>query len=108
MRTILLLITFILFSNSSSSAIAPADKLSSDTGLSGVDARMEMTYRLRAKIMSDNQLSTKAHNISIITNPESITLVGEVASRAEKVKLENYARSMAGDLKVFNQLKYKR
>lgn len=108
MNTSLLLIILILFSSNIFAAIAPADKISPDTGLSGTDARMELAYRLRAKIMADNQLSMQAHNISIITNPESITLKGEVASRAEKVKLENYARSMAGDLKVFNQLKYKR
>lgn len=67
---------------------------------------MELTRKLRARIMADNQLSTEAQNIQIITNPKDITLKGKVSSRAEKVKLENYARSMAGDKRVYNQLKY--
>ena len=67
---------------------------------------MILTRKLRARIMADNQLSTEAQNIQIITMPKDITLKGKVSSRAEKVKLENYARSLAGDKKVFNQFKY--
>jgi len=105
-------------------AKAPADKIdkaaeatestmnqqgiTADTQMKSSDSKTEMTRRLRAKIMADDQLSTQAHNVKIITNGEAITLKGTVANRAEKVKLENYARSMAGELKVFNQLEYKR
>ncbi len=67
---------------------------------------VELTRRLRAKIMSDKQLSTEAQNINIITEEKSITLKGSVAGRAEKVKLENYARAMAGKKKINNQLTY--
>lgn len=70
--------------------------------------KTEVARRLRAKIMADDQLSTQAHNVKIITTEDAITLKGPVATRAEKVKLENYARSMAGEMKVFNQLEYNR
>lgn len=105
-------------------AKAPADKMekateatetsinqqgvTADTQGRTSEARTELTRRLRARIMADDQLSTQAHNVTIVTNEEAITLKGKVANRAEKVKLENYARSMAGDMKVFNQLEYKR
>lgn len=98
-----LFLTLVFCTSSAYAAIAPTDIQMKES-----DARMELSLRLRAKIMSDEQLSTQAHNVSIITNEESITLKGKVATRAEKVKLENYARSLAGRLKVFNQLEYKR
>lgn len=82
--------------------------VTADTQMKSSDSRTEITRRLRARIMADDQLSTQAHNVTIVTNEEAITLKGKVANRAEKVKLENYARSMAGDMKVFNQLEYKR
>lgn len=70
------------------------------------DADTELTRKLREKIMADNQLSTSAHNIKIITVNEAITLAGPVANKAEKVKIENFARSMAGKKKVYNRLSY--
>jgi osmotically-inducible protein OsmY len=70
------------------------------------DSAMTIAQRLRARIMADNQLSTEAHNVQIVAQPTAITLKGKVANRAEKVKLENYARMMAGNKRVYNQLKY--
>lgn len=67
---------------------------------------IELTRRLRARIMSDKQLSPEAQNVKIITEEDSITLKGSVSGRAEKAKLENYARGMAGKKKVYNQLTY--
>lgn len=70
------------------------------------EADVELTRSLREKLMADDQLSTSAKNVKIITNKRSITLTGPVANRAEKVKLENMARSMAGKKKVYNRLTY--
>lgn len=70
------------------------------------EADVELTRSLREKLMADDQLSTNAKNVKIITNKRSITLTGPVANRAEKVKLENMARSMAGKKKVYNRLTY--
>lgn len=122
MQKIFLILT--LITGSAFAAKAPVDKIekaaeasdstfnqqgvTADTQKKASENRNELIRRLRAKIMADDQLSTQAHNVKIITNEEAITLKGTVANRAEKVKLENYARSMAGDMKVFNQLEYKR
>ncbi len=122
MQKIILILT--LISSSAFAAKAPVEKfekraeatdstinpqgVTADTQKKASESRNELIRRLRAKIMADDQLSTQAHNVKIITNKEAITLKGTVANRAEKVKLENYARSMAGDMKVFNQLEYKR
>ena len=98
-----MLFLLLIFSISSVSVLAAYPV---ETQKEAREAEMDLTRRLRAKIMADNQLSTEAHNVKIITMPKAITLKGPVASRAEKVKLENYARSMAGDKKVYNQLTY--
>ncbi|MGZ3789178.1 MAG: BON domain-containing protein [Bacteriovorax sp.] len=81
--------------------------ITADSQMKARAEETEMTRKLRERIMADNQLSTKAHNITIITVAKAITLRGPVASREEKVKIENYARSMAGDKRVYNQLTYK-
>ena len=69
-------------------------------------AEINIVRKLRIKILADNQLSTKAKNINIVSAADSITLIGPVSSRAEKVQIENYARSMAGTKKVYNRLTY--
>jgi osmotically-inducible protein OsmY len=96
--------------NSNLTTTTPANQqgVTADSQMKALDSQTEMTRRLRAKLMADDQLSTEAHNIKIITLQNGITLKGPVATRAEKVKIENYARSMAGEMKVFNQLTYKR
>lgn len=67
----------------------------------------KVTQKLREKILADESLSPRARNIQIVEVPEAIILSGPVANRSEKVKVENYARSMAGKKKVYNRLKYK-
>ncbi len=69
-------------------------------------ADLKITRDLRRKIMENNQLSTKAHNIQIITKGATITLRGVVTSRAERIKIEAMARSMAQKKAVYNQLTY--
>lgn len=77
-----------------------------DSQMKGSASDVEVTRKLRERLMSDDQLSTNAKNIKIITISEAITLKGPVANKAEKVKIENYARSMAGKKKVYNRLTY--
>lgn len=80
--------------------------VTAESQLEGTVADVELTRRLREKLMADSLLSTSAHNIKIITVGEHITLTGPVANKAEKQKIENLARSMAGTKKIRNQLKY--
>lgn len=72
----------------------------------GTDMDVEVTRKLRERLMADDQLSTNAQNIKIVTVQDAITLTGPVANREEKVKIENYARTMAGKKKVYNRLTY--
>lgn len=80
--------------------------VTAESQLKGSDADVELTRRLREKLMADNLLSTSAQNIKIITVGEQITLTGPVANKAEKLKIEKLARSMAGKKKIRNQLNY--
>jgi osmotically-inducible protein OsmY len=72
----------------------------------GTKSDVEMTRKLRERLMADDQLSTSAHNIKIITVKGAITLQGPVASKEEKMKIENLARSMSGKKKIYNRLTY--
>lgn len=72
----------------------------------GTRGDVEVTRLLRKRLMEDDQLSTNAHNIKIITIENTITLRGPVANKEEKVKIENLARSVAGPKNIDNQLTY--
>lgn len=81
-------------------------KMTAETQARGSKSDVEITRKLRERLMADDQLSTSAHNIKIITIKETITLQGPVANKEEKMKIENLARSMAGKKKVHNKLTY--
>ncbi|MDO9182311.1 MAG: BON domain-containing protein [Bacteriovorax sp.] len=66
----------------------------------------DITYQLRNAILSDSELSKSAHLIKITPVKNAIILEGHVASRAEKVKIENLARARAKKNKVYNRLTY--
>lgn len=87
-------------------SVLPQKRLTADSQRIGSDRDVELTRKLRAALMADNQLSTQAQNINIITITDSIILRGHVASRAEKIKIENLARARAGNKKVYNRLTY--
>ncbi|MBC7537448.1 MAG: BON domain-containing protein [Bacteriovorax sp.] len=111
-KKILLLIALSLSSISAYSATSQAynmkhqQALTADSQMKGTARDVEITRQLREAIMADNQLSTDAHNIKIITLQKAITLKGHVASKEEKVKIENLARARAGDKRVYNRLTY--
>lgn len=87
-------------------ALNRTETTTAESQMKGSEADIELTRKLRERLMADNQLSTSAHNIKIITLKEAITLSGPVANKAERVKIENLARSMAGKKKVYNRLFY--
>lgn len=67
-------------------------------------ADREVTQRLRSAIVADDSLSTNAKNVKIITDGDSVTLRGPVESEAERAKIVEKAREVAGDRQVENQL----
>lgn len=115
-NNVLLLLTLSLGSYSAYSASPVVEKdntalnrnqpMSAESQSRGTKADVEVTRQLRERLMADDQLSTSAHNIKIITLDEAITLQGPVANKAEKIKIENVARSMAGKKRVYNRLTY--
>lgn len=65
---------------------------------------VELTQKIRKAVMDDSSLSTNAHNCKIVVADGQVTLVGPVASDAERTKVEQIATANAGDRKVVNQL----
>lgn len=65
---------------------------------------LDLTQKIRQAVMADGSLSTNAHNCKIVVQSGTVTLVGPVASDAERTKLEQIAMANAGDRKVVNQL----
>lgn len=66
-------------------------------------ADRDLTQKIRRAVMDDSALSTNAHNCKIVVQNGTVTLVGPVASDAERTKLEQIATANGGT-KVVNQL----
>ncbi len=65
---------------------------------------LDLTQKIRKAVMDDGSLSTNAHNCKIVVQDGTVTLVGPVASDAERTKVEQIAVANAGDRKIVNQL----
>jgi hyperosmotically inducible protein len=63
-----------------------------------------ITQRIRKSIHQDQNLSTYAHNIKIVTQGGKVTLRGPVRSDEEKAALEDKAVAVAGKGNVTNQI----
>ena len=75
---------------------------SGDQGGSAADR--EVTANIRKAVVSDDSLSTNAHNVKIITQNGVVTLRGPVKSAAEKASVAAKARQVAGVKRVDDQL----
>jgi hyperosmotically inducible protein len=64
----------------------------------------DVTQAIRKAVMDDSTLSTNAHNCKIVVENGTVTLVGPVASDAERSKIEQLATANASGRKVVNQL----
>jgi len=89
----------------SSTRVTP---LTADQQARGTDSDVEMTRRIRERLVRDESLSVYAENVTIITLDKTVTLKGEVDSKAEGEKIATIARSMAGMKNVNNQLIYRK
>jgi hyperosmotically inducible protein len=70
----------------------------------GSVAERELTANIRRAIVSDDTLSTNAHNVKIITKDGVVTLRGPVKNAAEKTSVAAKAMKVAGVKRVDNQL----
>jgi len=65
---------------------------------------IEITAAIRRAVMSDKSLSTSAHNVKIVTNGNTVTIRGPVASAAEKQRVEALAVKSASGKQVLNEI----
>jgi hyperosmotically inducible protein len=63
-----------------------------------------ITASIRRAVMEDKSLSTDAHNVKIVTNANTVTIRGPVASAAEKKRIESLAEKSAAGRQIQNEL----
>lgn len=66
----------------------------------------EITRILREELMNDKTLSTYAHNITIVTLGNNVTLKGTVKNKAEKIRIEKMVKAHTPDKNVINKMTY--
>ncbi len=64
---------------------------------------INITAEIRKRVV-DTQMSVNAQNVKIITQDGNVTLRGPVKTAEEKKRIEDFARSVAGETKVQSQL----
>lgn len=65
---------------------------------------IQTTAAIRRAVMEDKALSTSAHNVKIVTEGNTVTLRGPVASTDEKTRIEQLAVKAAPGKEVRNQI----
>jgi osmotically-inducible protein OsmY len=74
---------------------------------SNTSADLQITQAIRRGLMKDDNLSSDAKNIKVITANGQVTLRGPVNNAREKTKVEQIAKSAAGDAQIVDQLDVK-
>jgi hyperosmotically inducible protein len=62
-----------------------------------------LTRTIRQRLVADDSLSINAHNVKVISEQGRIVLRVPVESAAEKAKIEQIAKSVAGKTAVANE-----
>ncbi|MGC1321392.1 MAG: BON domain-containing protein [Candidatus Udaeobacter sp.] len=68
---------------------------------------LKITQAIRQALMKDSELSTTAKNIKVITANGHVTLRGPVKTAQEKARIDQLAKSAAGDAHIDDQLDVK-
>ena len=68
---------------------------------------LQITQAIRRGLMKDDNLSSDAKNIKVITANGQVTLRGPVNNAREKTKVEQIAKSAAGGARIVDQLDVK-
>jgi len=84
----------------SSDTVTPGDQ-------SETKGDLEVTRRIRRAITQNDQLSTTAKNIKIVTANGKVTLRGPVQNAAEKQQIADLAKATEGVTSVDDQLELK-
>jgi len=75
---------------------------------SNTSADLRITQAIRRGLMKDNNLSSDAKNIKVITANGQVTLRGPVNNAQEKTKVEQIAKSAAGGVQIVDQVDVKK
>jgi hyperosmotically inducible protein len=65
---------------------------------------LKLSSKIREAVVKDDQLSTEAKNIKIITIDGAVTLRGPVETEGERADIAAKAAQIAGDSNVHNEL----
>jgi hyperosmotically inducible periplasmic protein len=68
---------------------------------------VELTRRIRRALTSNDQLSTDAKNIKVVTQNGKVTLRGPVKTEEERRTIASVAQQQAGTATIDNQLEVK-
>ncbi len=82
-----------------------ARKATADAQMTGSDADVEVTRKIRDRLTDMDNLSTRAQNITIVTKGNNVTLQGEVDKQDEIRKILSVAQEVAAGKNVANQLR---
>jgi hyperosmotically inducible protein len=77
------------------------------TDQSNSKADIQVAASVRSAIVADHSLSMKAHNVKLVANSGAVVLRGPVESDAEKARVEQIAKGVAGVTSVDNDLDVK-
>jgi hyperosmotically inducible protein len=109
MKTTNLFLTFCLVSGVSfAHAATTTPKKTADSQFQGTTSDVEVTRKIRERLMEDKSLSTKAQNVTIVTVGNNITLKGEVEKKDEISKVSSVAQEYAIGKTITNELKVTR
>lgn len=107
MKTTNLFLTFCLVSGVSF-VHAATPKKTADSQFQGTTSDVEVTRKIRERLMEDDSLSTAAQNVTVVTVGNNITLKGEVEKKEEIAKVSSVAQEFAIGKTITNELKVTR
>ena len=68
---------------------------------------IQIEAQIRREVVKDKSISTYGHNVKIVSDHGQVTLKGPVHTEEEKRKIEDYARKIAGDGRVNDEITVK-
>jgi osmotically-inducible protein OsmY len=80
-------------------------KKTADSQMTGTDADVAVTRKIRDRLTDMDELSMRAQNVTIVTKQNNVTLKGEVDKQEEIQKIMNVAQESASGKTISNQLR---
>lgn len=107
MKTTNLFLTLCLLSGVGSVFAATPYK-TADTQLEGTRSDVEVTRKIRERLMEDKSLSNRAQNVTIVTVGNNINISGIVDKKDEIAKISSVAQQFAMGKTIKNNVKVNR